>query len=1117
MSHNHNTENTPHGAALPAGMVLGHYRIISTLGQGGFGITYMAENVLSGERVVIKENLPTHCAYRNSANLNVEPTGSPESHQSFAKTLYRFLEEARMLSRLHHPNIVRVLEAFEVFGTAYYVMPWIGGQDLHRVAPHPREVNEPWLLPILRSLLNALAYLHGKNLLHRDIKPGNILMREDNSPVLIDFGTAKELDTEHSATKVGTPGYTPVEQLTSRGILGPWTDFYALGATCYYLITGDRMPDSLDRLHEEDPYRPLSTRAELKGRFSQDFLTGIDKALQISTKQRWQNALDWLIELGKLPAFVPTAAPATARTHTSEQVSPTPVPHVTPSEAPAEATPPAAPAVPITPAKVAIVDVHTPPSVPDTPTPRPAPRGLTPPPVPGKITPPAVVPPRVVLPPEKAASPESGAPTVMLSNRETAANAERKDARTVYMPLRKSSTQPTPLPECSALQADTPPPSSRAMEPRTSVSTPPPGETEIIAPEEAPSAEIEPIFDKREAANTAQRAPEPPNEVIYHPLPEPAADAPPVRKPEKQPIWRRKLFYIITASAAVLLTGATVSYFLIASNKKKAPLQLNILDVNAEAERLLDGNGKTETDTRTETTETADLKPFITELTLLHGMLVAAQPEVAPAAAAYISGKSTEELPELRKHMYDIGGQCVVVKTQSDKLSTEQIHKACDALPAEPAAYRTAIRDFCLDRELVPQAVLDTHVLKLLDWDTALNTARTDAQKQQELQKTAERARMLPKLLTQAAKAGNAAELDKLLKEGADVNAVPEGESHTALYLAVTNAHTECVRLLLAAPGINPNSGANIPADAAEYEKYRECVKLLLAAPGFDANKTDGTQPALWLAARAGNEPYVRDLLAVPGINVNIKDDTAGTTPCIEAAARGNKQILELLVNAADVDVNAADESGTTALHTAAANGQTECMRVLLAAKGIHANAQNKAGDTPLDVAATYSNKKKRAQMQKMLKAAGGKPGKALAGSQDVAAPESLTGAKLEFTHEDTTHTVSFENADVCYYAGSEERSSYTYKARGKEADLFFYYIEILGAGQRIYEYSLTSSSYSADDESADDPENHPAKLVFTKKQGKVLHGYIVGKLVCTNRGHDYAKLNRVPFTLTLP
>ncbi|MBQ2380862.1 MAG: SEL1-like repeat protein [Akkermansia sp.] len=289
--------------ALPANVELGDYRILRTLGQGGFGITYLAESIADGKQVVIKENLPTFCAYRNTTSLIVASAKAGDEAEEYHKQLTRFVEEARLLARLNHPNIVKVNKAFEALGTAYYVMPWVGGQELHKAAPAPQDITEAGLRPILRKLLEALNYLHSQNIYHRDIKPANILLKNKKVPVIIDFGTARSIISERSATMVGSPGYSPIEQITTRGKRGPWTDLYSLGATCYRLITGSAPPEANERLaNDEDPLRPLANRAELRGRFSVYFLTTIDKALALRAKNRWQTAGEWLNALSAILA-----------------------------------------------------------------------------------------------------------------------------------------------------------------------------------------------------------------------------------------------------------------------------------------------------------------------------------------------------------------------------------------------------------------------------------------------------------------------------------------------------------------------------------------------------------------------------------------------------------------------------------------------------------------------------------------------------------------------------------------------------------------------------------------------------------------------------------------------
>ena len=280
---------------LTPGFTLGHYKILCALGLGGFSITYLAEDTDNSRRVVVKEYLPQAFTFRHQDTKRVSPASS-DSTQNYEWGKKRFLDRVCTLTRLNHPNIVRVIAAFEALGTAYYVMPWIEGQELHRVAPAATDITEEWLLPILRQLLEALKYLHSKDILHRDIKPGNILLREDGTPILIEFLTSDKINDEYEGPPIGFPHYSPPEHFTHRGSCGPWTDLYSLGATCYRLITGENPPGAFDRFFN-DPLPKLAANHEFRKRFSRKFLESIDHALKLKAKDRMQNASEWLAAL----------------------------------------------------------------------------------------------------------------------------------------------------------------------------------------------------------------------------------------------------------------------------------------------------------------------------------------------------------------------------------------------------------------------------------------------------------------------------------------------------------------------------------------------------------------------------------------------------------------------------------------------------------------------------------------------------------------------------------------------------------------------------------------------------------------------------------------------------
>ncbi|MDO5464101.1 MAG: ankyrin repeat domain-containing protein, partial [Akkermansia sp.] len=257
--------------------------------------------------VVVKENFPLNVAARHPETLQLHPLRGMED--IFTKTLQRFEEEAELLATLNHPNIVRVSAHFSELNTAYYVMPHIGGIELYRALPPADELSEAELKPVLRSLLEALQYIHDFKLLHRDIKPNNVLLDTKSTPILIDFGLVRSTDTFRTLTRNYTPGYAPVEQISGSGKSGPWTDMYSLGATCYALITGSAPPDSLARL-EDDEYSPLLSQPELLNRYSTSLLAGIDRALQMKRADRWQNAQEWMENLNAAePASVPAPPP----------------------------------------------------------------------------------------------------------------------------------------------------------------------------------------------------------------------------------------------------------------------------------------------------------------------------------------------------------------------------------------------------------------------------------------------------------------------------------------------------------------------------------------------------------------------------------------------------------------------------------------------------------------------------------------------------------------------------------------------------------------------------------------------------------------------------------------
>jgi formylglycine-generating enzyme required for sulfatase activity/serine/threonine protein kinase len=284
---------------LPAGTRLEEFVIERVLGSGGFGITYLARDVRLDRQVVIKENLPVQFCFRDTHSLTVAPRHTTgEDAENFKWSLENFSKEAAMLASLDHPGIVKVLRSFEAFGTAYFVMPFVEGLALDELAKQRdgKPFSEEELCGLLERMLAALGYLHDRGIYHRDIKPGNILITNDGIPVLIDFGSARQRLSERSMTVVESAGYTPFEQLQSRGNIGPWSDLYALGGTLVKVITGETPPKAMDRMRK-DPFLPLAERAELASGFSRRFLQSLDQALAVDEEDRWQDAREWLAAL----------------------------------------------------------------------------------------------------------------------------------------------------------------------------------------------------------------------------------------------------------------------------------------------------------------------------------------------------------------------------------------------------------------------------------------------------------------------------------------------------------------------------------------------------------------------------------------------------------------------------------------------------------------------------------------------------------------------------------------------------------------------------------------------------------------------------------------------------
>ena len=292
--------------SLPEGTDIGGYRLLRVLGDGGFGITYLAENFLR-EKYAIKEYLPNQFAVRGRDGIEVHPRAE-ENREDFEWGRRRFVEEADLLARFEHPNIVKVKHFLEMNNTAYIVMEYEDGEPLDKLLRCREErgvsrLTEAELKHILFPIAEGLRAVHREGVCHRDIKPANIFVRRsDGSPVLLDFGAARNAlgRKSMSVAAIVSPPYSPPEQYDYEAVLGPYTDIYALSALCYRAITGEppaESPRRQGRIYkgEEDPL-PALTGAEPPG-YSRALLEAVDWGLRLDEEERPQSVEEWLVAM----------------------------------------------------------------------------------------------------------------------------------------------------------------------------------------------------------------------------------------------------------------------------------------------------------------------------------------------------------------------------------------------------------------------------------------------------------------------------------------------------------------------------------------------------------------------------------------------------------------------------------------------------------------------------------------------------------------------------------------------------------------------------------------------------------------------------------------------------
>ncbi|TCS35955.1 serine/threonine protein kinase [Paucimonas lemoignei] len=274
---------------LPVGTHLGEFEIKALIGEGGFGIVYLAYDHSLERLVALKEYMPSGLASRTT-RMAVS-VRSQKKLDTFTAGLKSFINEARMLAQFDSPSLVKVHSFWEGNGTAYMVMPYYEGVTLKQaLQSHKIKPTEGWIRMLLADLCDAIDILHRAHCLHRDIAPDNILLLKDGRPLLLDFGAARRVigDLTQCFTAILKPGFAPIEQYADIAGLrqGAWTDIYALAAVVYYLITGKAPPPSVARMvHDE----LVPAREAGKGRYSEAFLSTIDKALSVRPEHRFHS------------------------------------------------------------------------------------------------------------------------------------------------------------------------------------------------------------------------------------------------------------------------------------------------------------------------------------------------------------------------------------------------------------------------------------------------------------------------------------------------------------------------------------------------------------------------------------------------------------------------------------------------------------------------------------------------------------------------------------------------------------------------------------------------------------------------------------------------------------
>jgi serine/threonine protein kinase len=277
---------TSKNQTLPIGYMLQDYIITKVLSTGGFSFVYLAQD-MNKTTVAIKEYMPTGLALREEGATVL--LGTEDDAATFKHGLKCFFEEGLALAKIDHKNIVRVTNFFRENNTVYMVMQYERGKSLQDyILSQPEPVNEKFVRRVFSELLNGLREVHTQKLLHLDIKPANIYIRLDGSPVLLDFGSARQTltQTQSKLSPSYTPGFAPPEQYYERKQLGPWSDIYSVGASMYSCMVRSA-PIAANLRVTEDHLAPAEKVG--KGIYTEELLKIIDSCLKLDYMQRPQS------------------------------------------------------------------------------------------------------------------------------------------------------------------------------------------------------------------------------------------------------------------------------------------------------------------------------------------------------------------------------------------------------------------------------------------------------------------------------------------------------------------------------------------------------------------------------------------------------------------------------------------------------------------------------------------------------------------------------------------------------------------------------------------------------------------------------------------------------------